>query len=289
MRGRPNGRLRRCRVRDLRLRRGPRFRHRPRSSRRCSNPAKVLGFLDLAGRWDPSLALVMGGAIAVGGRRLCARRRARPTTLLGTPLRLPTTRGIDARLVGGALVFGVGWGLAGFCPGPALRRARRGPREGVRVCRRDARRECSSSNAIESARIRRVEPPTAAPIRAGERIDADLPPAVRSAVVDLFLPARRSPQRRGGADRSRLRAGAARRRADPRARPEARRDARHARARRSRHRRVAAQASAAAARSRSPRRAAPPGRTAISPTATAWRSATAISRSARRRATRRAA
>ena len=83
------------------------------------NPAKVLGFLDLAGRWDPSLALVMVGAIAVGvpGFFIAGRRQA---TLLGTPLLLPTTRALDARLVTGSVLFGVGWGLAGFCPGPAL-------------------------------------------------------------------------------------------------------------------------------------------------------------------------
>jgi len=83
------------------------------------NPAKVLGFLDLAGRWDPSLALVMVGAIAVGAPGLLAAGR-RQATLLDTPMRLPTTRAIDARLVIGSLIFGVGWGLAGFCPGPAL-------------------------------------------------------------------------------------------------------------------------------------------------------------------------
>jgi uncharacterized membrane protein YedE/YeeE len=84
-----------------------------------ASPAKVLGFLDLAGRWDPSLAFVMAGAIAVAvfGFALAGRR---PATLLGTPFLLPTTRVIDRRLVGGALVFGVGWGLGGFCPGPAL-------------------------------------------------------------------------------------------------------------------------------------------------------------------------
>jgi len=83
------------------------------------NPAKVLGFLDLAGRWDPSLALVMIGAIAVGAPAFFAADR-RQATLLDTPMRLSTTRAIDARLVLGSLIFGVGWGLAGFCPGPAL-------------------------------------------------------------------------------------------------------------------------------------------------------------------------
>ncbi|WP_458766016.1 DUF6691 family protein [Cupriavidus basilensis] len=84
-----------------------------------ANPDKVLGFLDLAGRWDPSLALVMGGAIAVGVVAFgIARRRA--VSLLGLPMQLPAPRRIDRRLLGGSLLFGVGWGLAGICPGPAL-------------------------------------------------------------------------------------------------------------------------------------------------------------------------
>ncbi len=84
-----------------------------------ANPAKVLAFLDLAGAWDPSLALVMAGAIAVGlvGFRVAAGRER---TLTGAALTLPTRRDVDRRLVVGGLGFGIGWGLAGFCPGPAL-------------------------------------------------------------------------------------------------------------------------------------------------------------------------
>lgn len=84
-----------------------------------TNPAKVQGFLDLAGMWDPSLAFVMGGAILVG---LFAFRWAgrRERALLGDVMRLPTATRIDRRLVLGSLAFGAGWGLAGFCPGPAL-------------------------------------------------------------------------------------------------------------------------------------------------------------------------
>lgn len=84
-----------------------------------SNPAKVVAFLDLGGIWDPSLAFVMGGAIAVAAPAFAWARR-RNQTLLNTPLDLPTKTGIDRRLVGGSLLFGAGWGLAGFCPGPAL-------------------------------------------------------------------------------------------------------------------------------------------------------------------------
>lgn len=84
-----------------------------------TNPAKVQGFLDLFGRWDPSLAFVMGGAIAVGLIAFQVAKK-RSTTLLGGPMQLPTRRDIDAPLVLGSLLFGAGWGLGGFCPGPAI-------------------------------------------------------------------------------------------------------------------------------------------------------------------------
>jgi uncharacterized membrane protein YedE/YeeE len=84
-----------------------------------ADPAKVLGFLDLAGAWDPSLAFVMGGAIAVGLPAF-ALARGRSRSWLGAEMSLPTVREIDRRLVIGSLLFGVGWGVAGFCPGPAL-------------------------------------------------------------------------------------------------------------------------------------------------------------------------
>jgi uncharacterized membrane protein YedE/YeeE len=84
-----------------------------------ADPAKVLGFLDLAGAWDPSLAFVMAGAIAVAALAFAAARK-RTVSVLGAAMKLPTSRDIDARLVIGSLVFGIGWGIAGFCPGPGL-------------------------------------------------------------------------------------------------------------------------------------------------------------------------
>ena len=84
-----------------------------------TNPAKVLGFLDLTGTWDPSLAFVMAGAIAVATLGFwVARKQTR--SLLGLPMNLPTARHFDRRLIIGSLLFGVGWGLAGICPGPSL-------------------------------------------------------------------------------------------------------------------------------------------------------------------------
>jgi uncharacterized protein len=84
-----------------------------------ADPAKVQGFLDLAGRWDPSLALVMAGAIAVGVIAF-AMAKKRTVSLIGAEMKLPSARHIDRRLVVGSALFGVGWGLAGFCPGPGL-------------------------------------------------------------------------------------------------------------------------------------------------------------------------
>ena len=84
-----------------------------------TDPGKVLSFLDLAGLWDPSLAFVMGGAIAVGALAFAVAKK-RTRSFLGGAMHVPTARDIDKRLVLGSLVFGVGWGLAGFCPGPAI-------------------------------------------------------------------------------------------------------------------------------------------------------------------------
>jgi uncharacterized membrane protein YedE/YeeE len=84
-----------------------------------ANPAKVLGFLDLSGAWDPSLAFVMAGAIAVGMVAFMLARR-RTVSILGAEMRLPSARHIDRRLIAGSLLFGIGWGIAGFCPGPGL-------------------------------------------------------------------------------------------------------------------------------------------------------------------------
>jgi uncharacterized membrane protein YedE/YeeE len=84
-----------------------------------ANPAKVLSFLDIAGAWDPSLAFVMAGAIAVGIVAFgVANKKA--TSFLGAEMKLPKARHIDYRLMIGSTLFGIGWGMAGFCPGPSL-------------------------------------------------------------------------------------------------------------------------------------------------------------------------
>lgn len=82
-----------------------------------TQPGKVIGFLDFAGNWDPSLALVMAGAVLVYTVGFRARK---PRPLFAPAYQLPTVKGIDRRLLLGSALFGIGWGLAGFCPGPAL-------------------------------------------------------------------------------------------------------------------------------------------------------------------------
>ena len=83
------------------------------------NPAKVIGFLDFAGDWDPTLGVVMVAALAVATPGFALlRRRSEP--FLGRTFQIPSRRDIDLRLIGGAVIFGAGWGLSGFCPGPAI-------------------------------------------------------------------------------------------------------------------------------------------------------------------------
>jgi len=84
-----------------------------------ANPAKVLAFLDLGGAWDPSLALVMAAAIGVAFLPFSWARTQR-VSVLGAPMQLPGKRELDRRLIGGSLLFGIGWGIAGICPGPAV-------------------------------------------------------------------------------------------------------------------------------------------------------------------------
>ncbi len=83
------------------------------------DPAKVIGFLDVAGDWDPTLAFVMGGAllVTIPAFRLIFKR---PRPVLADEFELPTKKDVDTRLLGGSALFGVGWGLSGFCPGPAV-------------------------------------------------------------------------------------------------------------------------------------------------------------------------
>lgn len=99
-----------------------------------ANPAKVSGFLDIGGSWDPSLLFVMGGAIAVGLAGFALAKRLRQS-LLGLPILLPTRRDWrDRRLIAGSALFGIGWALAGICPGPGLVLLGMGLREGLVFC-----------------------------------------------------------------------------------------------------------------------------------------------------------
>lgn len=98
-----------------------------------ANPAKVLAFLDLAGAWDPSLALVMVGAISVSATTFLLLR-GRTQSFLGFELQWPKLTQIDKRLVIGSLLFGIGWGLAGICPGPALVLVGAGALKGIGFC-----------------------------------------------------------------------------------------------------------------------------------------------------------
>lgn len=84
-----------------------------------TDPAKVIGFLDLFGQWNPALAFVMIGAISVSVLGFAIAKK-RTQSVLGEPINLPNSTTIDARLLIGAALFGIGWGIAGFCPGPAL-------------------------------------------------------------------------------------------------------------------------------------------------------------------------
>jgi uncharacterized protein len=84
-----------------------------------TNPAKIIGFLDIFGNWDPSLALVMLGAILVNAVSFQLIKK-RKKSLLGQPVKLPATSNIDHKLIIGSAIFGVGWGLAGYCPGPSI-------------------------------------------------------------------------------------------------------------------------------------------------------------------------
>lgn len=95
-----------------------------------TDPGKVIGFLDIFGQWDPSLAMVMGGAIAVGLFSFALAKK-RTVNFFGGAFHFPKNNHIDKRLIAGALLFGAGWGIAGYCPGPALVSMASGQTEGI--------------------------------------------------------------------------------------------------------------------------------------------------------------
>jgi len=120
-----------------------------------TNPAKVIGFLDVTGIWDPSLMFVMGGAIAIGffGFRFAKTRRE---SLFGRVINLNDLKSIDAKLIFGSAIFGMGWGLSGFCPGPAIASIGTGARQAILVCCRDDRRNDHCRAVSRSVRRKRM-------------------------------------------------------------------------------------------------------------------------------------
>lgn len=126
-----------------------------------TQPSKVVGFLDVTGAWDPSLALVMGGALGTHAllRRWVMRR---PAPLLDTSFHVPSRSDLDARLLAGAAIFGVGWGLGGFCPGPAIVAFGAGTHAAVIVV------PAMLAGMFLHDRWFAAAPPAAAPVRAGE-------------------------------------------------------------------------------------------------------------------------
>lgn len=133
-----------------------------------TQPSKVVGFLDVAGSWDPSLAFVMIGAIAVYfvANRLVQKRAA---PLVGAAFHLPTRRDIEPRLLVGAGMFGVGWGLAGYCPGPGLSVLGTGNSFGALLFVLSMALGMLLFEALQKLRMRRVHPPAGEPAQGLQR------------------------------------------------------------------------------------------------------------------------